>query len=260
VLVAFACSSVRETKPLAYPGDGRATIDSIEMVAKKRGLQPVCKPEAYCKMQHGEKLWIHFKVSEDKVVLRIDVVDGKEMPEGEVRRLIDEATKLAESMWAEISTDALARERAAEAQAAAERAREEEAERQAQAAAAAAPSSTTGASPGSALDRIAQLRERIHGSPATTSPAGTGGQPAGPASPPPSASAQVSNSASCCVNGAFYDCPSAAAAERCGAAALGMMKCAMSGSMECADQCVKDNPPDTSGCQRAATRDGECTR
>jgi hypothetical protein len=43
-------------------------------------------------MQHGERVWVHLKVCEDEVVLRIDIVDGKGMPESEVRRLIDEAT------------------------------------------------------------------------------------------------------------------------------------------------------------------------
>src|SRR5690242_18493739 len=74
-----ACTAVRQTKPLVYTGeDARSTVVSLEASIKKRGYKPICEEEAFCKFQYGSSVWIHYKASSKKVVMAIDVVDGKE--------------------------------------------------------------------------------------------------------------------------------------------------------------------------------------
>ncbi|MBM4782874.1 MAG: hypothetical protein GQE15_34790 [Archangiaceae bacterium] len=62
--------------------------------------------------------------------------------------------------------------------------------------------------------------------------------------PAPSSSG-VNASATCCVNGAGYTCPSAAAVDRCSGA---FMRCLMEGKS--GSTCMKEAPPDPSGCRR----------
>lgn len=61
------------------------------------------------------------------------------------------------------------------------------------------------------------------------------------------------------MNGAFYVCPDAASVNKCGGElAMCMTKCMSGNDMSCSDKCLKDHPPDPSGCKRESSRDGQC--
>jgi hypothetical protein len=250
VLSLTACA-VRETKPLAYPGDGRSTIASIEAISVKHGYKPTCKEREYCKMKHGEKVWIHFKASAKKVVLAIDVVGGKDMPADRRKALVDEATGVAEGIWREATEDTKQREIAAAEKAKADAAAKAEADRIAQA-------REEQARKDKAASNAANASNGSNG--ATSGGVGgilsaVGGVLSGGAKAPANAAAN------CCVNGAYYDCPSPSAVNKCaGEFAACVTKCAMGSDMGCGERCMKDHPPDPSGCTRNPSKDGTCSR
>lgn len=234
-----ACSSVRQSRPLAYAGDGRATVASLESAIQKRGYKPVCKSREYCKFAYGDQVWVHYKASEKKVVLAIDVTDGTKMPKARVQALTDEATPVAEAIWAEASSDAQVRERALAEQKAAEKAAKaaEDAKR--------AESAPAGGSGPSVLGGFLSAASKPLGSPSITV---TG-----------SDSASGSSNATCCINHSFYDCPSIAAVKKCsGDTSACLMGCMNSSDSSCGDRCMREHPPDPSGCSRQSSRDNEC--
>ncbi|MFS8065288.1 MAG: hypothetical protein ACMG6S_02835 [Byssovorax sp.] len=238
-----SCSSVRRSTPLLYAGDGRVTVASLESSIQKRGYKPVCKSHEFCKFAYGEQVWVHFKASEKKVVLAVDVTDGTKLPRARVQALTDEATRVAEAIWAEASSDARAREQVIAEQKAAENAAENAAA--AMAKAHKAESTPSGSSAPSALSDLMNAVSRPSGNPATGVSGGV--------------SAPASSSATCCINHAFYDCPSVAAVKKCsGDTSACLMGCMNSSDSSCGDRCMRDHPPDPSGCRRQGDRDGEC--
>lgn len=124
----LACDTVRETKSLAYPGNGTFATEPIAEVLNKRGYQPICSPREFCKFKYNDRITIHFKVKSAQIVIAVDVVDGKKLPPAELQRLIAEGRKVGEEIFNEARPAALAREE--DARRAHERARwEEEARR-----------------------------------------------------------------------------------------------------------------------------------
>jgi hypothetical protein len=234
-----SCSSVRQSTPLLYAGDGRVTVASLESTIQQRGYRPVCKSREYCKFAYGEQVWVHFKASEKKVVLAVDVTDGTKLPRARVKALTDEATKVAEAIWAEASRDARARETALAEQQAAEKAAVavEKANK--------AENTPSGSSAPSVLSDLMNAVSRPPGNP-TIGVSGGG-------------SASASSSATCCINHAFYDCPSVAGVKKCsGDTSTCLMGCMNSSDSSCGDRCMRDHPPDPSACSRQGARDGEC--
>ena len=240
-----SCSSVRKSTPLLYPGDGRATVASLEGSIQKRGYKPVCKSSEYCKFAYGEQVWVHFKASEKKVVLAVDVTDGAKLPKARVQALTDEATKVAEAIWAEASVDARAREQALAEQKAAEKsaAAMEKAEN-----AKNAKNAESTPSGGGAPSVLSDLMKAVSQPPGSPAPGVAGG-----------GQASASSSATCCINHAFYDCPSMAAVKKCsGDTSACLMSCMSSSDSSCGERCMREHPPDPSGCSRQGNRDGEC--
>ncbi len=240
-----ACTTVRQTKPLAYAGDARSTVGSLEVAIQKRGYKPICKEREYCKFQYGQEVWVHFKTSSNKAVMAVDVVDGKKMPADKRKALTDEASAVGDEIWREASADAQQREKAAadkekaEAAARAEQERKEKEEEERKAA-----EKKTAANDGSSGGGIGGLLTAVGGA-----IGGGKGQ----------ASAQANTSSRCCINHAYYQCPSLAAVNKCaGETAACLGRCAMSGGMGCEERCLKENPPDPSDCERHAEKDGEC--
>ena len=241
-----ACTKVRQTTPLAYAGqDGRSTVASLESSIKKRGYKPICEEREFCKFQMGSSVWIHYKTSEKKVVMAIDVVGGTEMPADKRKALTDEASKVGEEIWGEASADAQQREKAevelAKAEAAKKKAEKAEEER-----------------------RAAEQKKAEAATASNGSSNGSGGGVAGFLNAATSAlggvaKAQENTSATCCVNGAYYHCKTPSAVNKCaGEFSVCVTKCVMGSDMSCADRCLKDHPPDPSGCDRMPDRDGEC--
>jgi hypothetical protein len=246
-----ACSTVRQSTPLAYAGeDARSTVEPIQAAIQKRGYNPVCKAREYCKFQYGQEVWIHFKASSGKVVMAVDVVDGKKMPADKRKALTDEASAVGEAIWREASEDAQRREKAeaerekAEAAARAAEERKEE-ERKAAEAKAAGSKGSSGGGLGGLLGTVGGVLDGINSS---VSVQGNGSAPA-----------QGGASAHCCVNGAYYQCPSASAVNKCaGESAACLSRCMSSNDMSCGDRCMKEHPPDPSACERHSEKDGEC--
>ncbi|MRG98528.1 hypothetical protein [Polyangium spumosum] len=243
-LTLAACNHVRQTTPLAYAGDGRTTVASLDAAIQKRGYRAICKEREYCKFQPNPEVWVHFKATADRVVMAVDLLDGKKMPADKQKALTDEATTLGQAIWAEASADAGQRERAA-----AERERvEEEAERREEerrAAEAKARGSESGGGIGGLLgtasDVLGGIKTTESGQSNTT------------------ATAQSSASAHCCINRAYYQCPSAAAVNKCaGESAACLTRCMMGGGSGCGERCMKEHPPDPSDCQRQPEKDGQC--
>jgi len=245
-----ACSTVRQTKPLAYAGDGRATVDSLEVAIQKRGYKPICKEREFCKFQHGQDVWVHFKASSNRVVMAVDVVNGKNIPADKRKALTDEASAIGEAIWAEASADAMQREKAAADKEKAEAAARAEAERKEEERKAAEKKAAS--NEGSSGGGIGGLLSAVGGA------LGSGKGPGG-AQGNASGAAQSSASAHCCINRAYYQCPSVAAVNKCaGDSALCLGRCAMGGDMGCGERCMKENPPDPSDCERRPEKDGEC--
>lgn len=234
-----SCSSVRQSTPLLYAGDGHVTVASLESSIQRRGYRPVCKSREYCKFAYGEQVWVHFKASERKVVLAVDVTDGTKLPRARVQALTDEATRVAEAIWAEASSDARAREKVLAEQQAAEKAA---------AATEKAKKAENTASSSSAPSALSDFMNAVSGPPGSPAIGVTGGS-----------SASASSSATCCINHAFYDCPSVAAVKKCsGDTSACLMSCMNSSDSSCGDRCMRDHPPDPSGCRRQGDRDAEC--
>lgn len=248
-----ACSNVRQTTPLAYAGeDGRSTVASLEVAIQKRGYRPVCKEREFCKFQYGQEVWVHFKTGAGKVVMAVDVVDGKKMPADKRKALTDEATAVGEAIWREASEDAIQREKVAaekeraEAAARAEAERREEERKAAEAKASGNGGSSSGGGLGGFLDTAAGV---LGGIQVTT----------GPGQGKDSGGGQGSGSAHCCVNGSYYQCPSVAAVNKCaGESAACLSRCMSSSDMSCGERCMKEHPPDPSDCQRQSDKDGQC--
>ena len=247
-----ACATVRQSTPLAYAGDGRSTVDSLEVAIQKRGYKPICEEREFCKFQYNPEVWVHFKAGSDKVVMAIDVVNGKKMPADKRKALTDEASAIGEAIWREASEDAMQREKAAaerekaEAVARAAEERKEE-EREAAEAKAAGNGGSSGGGLGGFLGAAAGV---LGGIQVTTGP-GQGNA---------SGSGQSNASAHCCVNGAYYQCPSASAVNKCaGESAACLSRCMSSSSdMGCGERCMKEHPPDPSDCTRQTDKDSQC--
>lgn len=164
----LACSGVRETRPLAYPGDARTTSEPIAEVVKKRGFHPICSPREFCKFAYNDRITIHFKLKPDQVVIAVDVAGGKDLPPAELRKLLDEGMKVGEEIFNEARPAALAlEEEAHRAQAAADK---EEAARRAQEAA-------------RQEEEARRARELAAQQPAAPAPAPPGEPPAAPPAP-----------------------------------------------------------------------------
>ncbi|MDI1430101.1 hypothetical protein [Polyangium sorediatum] len=252
-----ACSTVRETTPLVYAGnDGRSTVSSIEASIQKRGYKPICSKREYCKFQYNPEVWVHYKTSSDRVVMAVDVVNGKKMAADKRKALTDEASAVGEAIWREASEDALQRERVeaekekaeAVARAEAERKEKEEEERKAAEAKASGNGSSSGGGLGGFLGAAADVLGSVK---VTTGPGQGNGGGAG--------SGQSNASAHCCVNGSYYQCPSASAVNKCaGESAACLSRCMSSSDMSCGERCMKEHPPDPSACERRSDKDGEC--
>ncbi|MDI3287437.1 hypothetical protein [Polyangium sp. 15x6] len=247
-----ACSNVRQTTPLAYAGDdGRSTVASLEGAIQKRGYRPVCKDREFCKFQYGQEVWVHFKTGSDKVVMAVDVVDGKKMPADKRKALTDEATAVGEAIWREASAEAIEREKVAAEKAKAEAAARAEAERrEEERKTAEAKASGNGGSSGGGLGGfLGAAADVLGGIQVNTGPGQGNGSGGG----------QGNASAHCCVNGSYYQCPSAAAVNKCaGESAACLSRCMSSSDMSCGERCMKEHPPDPSDCQRQSDKDGQC--
>lgn len=242
-----ACTTVRQTTPLAYTGeDARSTVASLEASIKKRGYKPICEEEAFCKFQVGSSVWIHYKTSAKKVVMAVDVVEGKEMAADKRKALADEAARIGEEIWREASVDAQQREKteAEQARAAAEKKKADEEREDAEKKKAEA----SGTSGGGGLTGVLNAASGVlNGISKVQGGASQGGGSQGGAQ------------TTCCVNHAFYDCKTPAALNKCaGEFASCMTKCMMGSDMTCGDRCLKEHPPDPSDCDRTPARDGEC--
>lgn len=243
-----ACTSVRQTKPLAYAGDGRSTVDSIAAVAKNKGYEPVVSEREFCKFKYKGRVWIHYKARPDKVMLAVDVIDGKNLPKAEVDALFNEATLVAEEIWREASAAATDNAKRAEESRRAEEAARKEAERkEAEAKASASNKDGSTGNGGGILGTLGAVTGAVN----TVSGALSGGAPAGPTSGP--------TQSYCCVQKQYFDCPTPAAMKKgCGDLAACMTGCMSSSSMGCPDDCLKKYPPDVSDCKRESSRDGQC--
>ena len=242
-LALAACSSVRQSKPLVYTGeDARTSVGPLKAAIAKRGYKPICEERAFCKFQYGTSVWIHYKTSAKKVVLAVDVADGKEMAPDKRKSLTDEATAVGEEIWREASAAAVQHEKAEADQERdeAEKKKAEEERAAAEEKKAAANSGSSGSTLGGVLGAAAGVLDGINKA--------QGG-----------ASGSASGSTSCCINGAFYDCKSPGALNKCAGEFSACVSKGMMGSdMSCSDRCLKDHPPDPSGCDRAPQRDNEC--
>lgn len=236
------CSTVRQSKPLVYAGeDPRTSVASLETSIKKRGYKPICEEEAFCKFQIGSSVWVHYKASSKKIVMAVDVVDGKEMAADKRKALVDEGTKIGEEIWNEASADAQQREKnaAENARAEAERKKAEEAEKKRAEAERDAAEKKNGSTSGT--DGLTGVLNAATGV--------LGGV----------AKAQSNTSSTCCINGAYYHCASPSALNKCaGEFSACVTKCVLGSDMSCPDRCLKEHPPDPSGCDRTPARDNEC--
>jgi hypothetical protein len=105
-----ACGTVRETRPLAYPGDPQLTVEPIAAAIGKRGYRPACSTRKFCKFSTDDLVTVHFKVGSGQVVIAVDVADGKKLAPAELQGLIDKGMKLGEEIFAEARPAALALE------------------------------------------------------------------------------------------------------------------------------------------------------
>lgn len=245
-LLVVACNSARQTRPMAYPGDGQGTTSSIADAVRKRGFEPVVKDREWVKFKYNERVWIHFKARPKEVVIAVDVADGKKLPKAEVDALFDEGMRAGEDIWKEASAAAVAAEaRAAEeARLAKEREKQEEAAR--------AANEQAGKSSGTTAMDVLGTIGSIAGSISVNN--GTGSAQGG-------APGQSSGSSQsyCCINKQYFDCPTPNAVRKaCGELSACMAGCMNQSSMGCPDKCLKDHPPDTSECTRDTGRDGQC--
>ncbi|WP_156041434.1 hypothetical protein [Chondromyces apiculatus] len=258
ISLATACSSVRQTRPLAYGGeDSGSTIAPLQAVLKKRGYTPVCSAEEFCKFQQNPDVTIHFKVKgDDKVVLAIDV--SKKVPENKRQALTDSAMKLGEEIFAEASITATANEKA---QAEARRAEAEREAREAQNKPAAKEDKGGGFL--GALSAATDVLGAVNASTSVTTTGGSSGGAGKPSAGGTSGGAQGGSGGgqtTCCINKAFYDCPSSAAVYKCSGEFMACVsKCGFGGDFKCTDACMKDHPPDPSQCTRDSSRDATCT-
>ncbi|MDI1446277.1 hypothetical protein [Polyangium sp. 6x1] len=247
-----ACSTVRQTTPLAYAGDARSTVDSLEVSIQKRGYKPICSEREFCKFQYNPEVWVHFKAGSGKVVMAVDVVDGKKMAADKRKALTDEASAVGEAIWREASEDAMQREKVAAERERAEAVARAEAERKEdERKAAEAKASGNGGSSGGGLGGfLGAAADVLGGVQVSTSSGPNNG----------SGSAQGNASAHCCVNGSYYQCPSASAVNKCaGESAACLSRCmSSSADMGCGERCMKEHPPDPSACERRADKDNEC--
>jgi hypothetical protein len=238
-----ACTAVRQTKPLAYAGeDPRSAVVSLEASIKKRGYKPICEEDAYCKFQYGSSVWIHYKTSAKKVVMAVDVVDGKEMAADKRKALADEAAAIGEEIWREASLNAQQREKASAEQARIDAEKKKKAEEEREAAAkknAEVSNASGGGGLTGVLNAASGVLDGINKAQGSAS--------------------STSASTTRCVNHAFYNCKTPSSLNKCaGEFSSCMTKCMMGSDMTCGDRCLKEHPPDPSGCDRMPERDGEC--
>ncbi|MEZ4301058.1 MAG: hypothetical protein R3B70_39345 [Polyangiaceae bacterium] len=235
-----SCGRARHTTKLAYPGKPEATLAPIEAEIAAQGYKPVCKDGEYCHFLASPDVRVHFKVAKKNIVLLVDVLNAKDMPEGKVAELTAGGERVGHAIWEKASAAAVQRERDAEAQAKAEQARKaEEDARKAEA------EKNKPASSGVSLNDVMSAVGQVQISTGNGAGAQQGG--GGPVE------------MVCCINKAFYACPDAGALDKCsGETAACMAKCMSSSDMGCPDRCLKDHPPDPSRCSRAPSRDGEC--
>lgn len=235
------CSTVRESKPLAYAGaDGRSTVASLEASIRKRGYKPICEERAFCKFQYGSSVWIHYKTSASKVVMAVDVKNGTEMPVDKRKALTAEAETVGEEIWREASVDAQEHEKAdaekARADAAQKKADEERAAAEKKKAEATVASN--GGSSGGGVTGFLNAASGVLGG---------------------ITKVQSNTSTTCCLNGAYYQCQTPSALNKCaGEFSACVTKCALGSDMSCPDKCLKDHAPDPSGCNRQPEHDAEC--
>jgi hypothetical protein len=127
-LTAVACGA-REKVSLAYPGeDARQSTHELSQAISDRGLAPICKTGKFCKFSYSGGGTVHFKLTKREPML---VLDTPEEMEPDARaKMESEMRELAMSIWKDVSTVALAKEKearkVAEAREAAERKRDDE--------------------------------------------------------------------------------------------------------------------------------------
>ena len=118
-----ACgSSVRESRPLNYPGNSVSAAEALQESIAKRGFRPVCRPREYCKFNYAEQVTLHFKIKPGRMTLQVDVEGGEEMPPADLQKLVAQMNALGEEIWNEAMPVALAREEEIRKQEAAQRA------------------------------------------------------------------------------------------------------------------------------------------
>ncbi|MEZ4313843.1 MAG: hypothetical protein R3F14_37965 [Polyangiaceae bacterium] len=191
-----SCGRARHTTKLAYPGNPEATLAPIEAEIAAQGYKPVCKGGEYCHFLASPDVRVHFKVAKKDIVLLVDVLNAKDMPQGKVAELTAGGERVGYAIWEKASAAAAQRERDAEAQAKAEEARKAEEEKNKPA--------SSGVSLNDVMSAVGQVQ--ISTGPGAGAPQGGGGPV----------------EMVCCINKAFYACPDAGASTRSGETAACM--------------------------------------